>query len=292
MFENEKEFKILATSYGRSFKSKEEAMKNIGEIQTYIDEAHLNSRKHNYCNQGSFIGLLENKVPFALGSWLESERSRVEIKGYQTTVYMFNLNDLSSISPRHYNEVYWSLLKGPFKYIQESHSSGKLINEKKFHLYLPVTELKGVDFDIQQIIYEQVRAALEMKLGLQFDESFYLHKNIIPSGKTVQVNHHAPIFDLQPYLNDITRIGRIYNKKLKDDYIRDYDVSLTKAFYSNITSTLNYAELLNALKTEGLVEKLSYKDKMYMLMALNTMESEQQISQEQKLELIEVLGNE
>lgn len=204
---------ILATAFNSCFECKNHAMENIGGIQKYLDKVNLYNSKHVYYTSEEFVYLLESRIPFALGSWIESERNRNKIKDYQTNLYMYNLNDISMISRKQYAKFYSTLMKGPFRYVQESNCSEKSIEEKRFHLYLPVTELKGVGFDIQQIIYENVREELELKLGVPLDSSFYLHKNIIPSGNKVQINKNAPVYDLRPKLKKIKRIGRIYEKE-------------------------------------------------------------------------------
>lgn len=284
---------VLVTPYTHGFDSKENVMKNIGLVQSYLDEANKENNTHNRVAEPIFAYKLKNGTPHAMGSWKLSERTRSKIKDYRTNYYCFNLNDLSNIPPKSLPSVLSGIMNGPFRFIQESFSSGDILSEKKYHLYLPVTELEDLDFEVQQLIYEMVRDELEIKLGIQLDENTYLHKNILASKNKVHGNEDAPIFDLKPYLNKIRRIEKIVKKRdgevSKEEIIRQAAEQEYKD--KRITSTVNYNELLEAFNSDGFSRNLSYKERGYLFMVLNNMEEDGQINEKQKLELAEVLNN-
>lgn len=293
MSKKENEPGVLVTSFTHGFDSMEEAMENIGLVQSYLDEANIKKNSHNRVGDSMFAFKLRNGIPHAMGSWILSERTRSKINGYRTNYYCYNLNDLSNIPPKSLQIVISGIMNGPFHFIQESFSSGDTLAEKKYHLYLPVTELEGVDFEVQQLIYEWVRADLEIKLGIQLDESTYLHKNILASRNKVHVNVDAPVFDLTSYLNKFKRIERIVKKSdskvNKEEVVRHAVEQEYKK--KQITSTVNYNELLKAFKSDGFSSNLSYKERGYLFMVLNNMEEDRQITKKQKEELAEVLNN-
>ena len=284
---------ILFTPFTHGFDSKEDAMENIGLVQSNLDQANIKNDRHNRVAEPIFVYRLRNGVPHAMGSWKLSERTRSKIKDYRTNYYCFNLNDLSNIPPKSLPNVISGIMNGPFHFVQESFSSSDTLSEKKYHLYLPVIELEDVDFEVQQLIYEMVRDDLEIKLGIQLDENTYIHKNILASRNKVQVNGDAPIFDLKPYLNKIKRIEEIVKKKdgkvSKEEVIRQAAEQGYKA--KQITSAVDYEELLKAFKTDGFSSNLSYKERGYLFMVLNNMKEDDQINEKQKLELAEVLNN-
>ncbi|AIF45127.1 hypothetical protein [Virgibacillus sp. SK37] len=182
-------------------------------------------------------------------------------------------------------------MNGPFRFIQESFSSGDKQAERRYHLYLPVTELENVDFEVQQLIYEWVRDDLEIKLGIQLDSSTYLHKNILPSTNKVKVNKDASIFDLQPYLNKYRRIEKVVKKKNDAIGKREMIQQVAEENFKgkNITSIVNFDELLKAFQTNGLAKELTYDERSYLYMALNNMEEDGQITEQQKYDLAEVV---
>lgn len=284
---------ILFTPFTHGFDSKEEAIKNIGFVQSYLDEANLKSNTYNWVVESMFVYRLVNGVPHAMGSWILSERTRSKIKDYRTNYYCFNLNDLSNSPPKSVPNIISGIMNGPFRFVQESFSSGDSLSEKKYHLYLPVIELEDVDFEVQQLMYEMVRDDLEIKLGIQLDENTYIHKNILASRNKVHVNGNAPIFDLKPYLNKIKRIEEVVKKRgskvTKEEVIRQAAEQEYKA--KKITSSVDYKELLKAFKTDGFSSNLSYKERGYLFMVLNNMKDDDQINEKQKLELAEVLNN-
>jgi len=284
---------ILFTPFTHGFDSKEDAMENIGLVQSSLDQANIKNDRHNRVAEPIFVYRLSTGVPHAMGSWKLSERTRSKIKDYRTNYYCFNLNDLSNIPPKSLPNVISGIKNGPFRFIQESFSSGDTLSEKKYHLYLPVMELENIDFEVQQLIYEMVRDDLEIKLGIQLDENTYIHKNMLASKNQVHVNEDAPIFDLKPYLNKIKHIEEVVKKRdskvNEEEVIRQAAEQEYKA--KKITSAVDYEELLKAFKTDGFSSNLSYKERGYLFMVLNNMKEDDQINEKQKLELAEVLNN-
>lgn len=289
----ENDIGILFTPFTHGFDSKEEAMENIGLVQSNLDQENIKNDRHNRVAEPMFVYRLRNGVPHAMGSWKLSERTRSKIKGYRTNFYCFNLNDLSNIPPKCLPNVISAIMNGPFRFVQESFSSGDTLSEKKYHLYLPVMELENVDFEVQQLVYEMVRDDFEIKLGIQLDENTYIHKNILASRNKVHVNEDAPTFNLKPYLNKIRRIEEVVKKKeskvTREEVIRQAAEQGYKA--KQITSTVDYEELLKAFKTDGFSSNLSYKERGYLFMVLNNMKEDDQINEKQKLELAEELNN-
>ncbi|AIF45092.1 hypothetical protein [Virgibacillus sp. SK37] len=284
---------VLVTPFTHGFDSKEDAIKNIGLVQSYLDETNMENNTHTRVAEPIFAYKLRNGTPHAIGSWILSERTRDKIKDYRTNYYCFNLNDLSNIPPKSLPNVISGIMNGPFRFIQESFSSGDTLSEKKYHLYLPVTELEDVDFEVQQLIYEMVRDDLEIKLGIQLDENTYIHKNILASKNDVHVNEDAPIIDLKPYLNKIKRIERVVKKK--DSKVSKEEVILQaveKEFEAKkINSTVNYKELLKSIKSDGFSRNLTYRERGYLFMVINNMVEDGQINEKQKMELAEVINN-
>ncbi|MEC5424294.1 hypothetical protein QGM71_12405 [Virgibacillus sp. C22-A2] len=154
MKKKETESGNLITPYTRGFSSKEDAIENIELIQSHLDQVNVKNNEHNRLDDTSFSYMLSNGYPMAMGSWKNSERTRNKIKNYRTNIYWYNLNDLSSTPPKILPKVISSIMNGPFRFIQESYSSGDKLAEKRYHLYLPVIELENVDFEVQQLIYE------------------------------------------------------------------------------------------------------------------------------------------
>ncbi|NRG46853.1 hypothetical protein HRF87_19090 [Bacillus sp. CRN 9] len=289
----EKEPGVLVTLFTHGFDSKADALENMGLVQSHLEQANIVSHTHNRITEPIFSYNLRNGIPHAMGSWIRSERSRNKINGYRINYYCFNLNDLSNIPQKSLPNVISGIMNGPFRYVQESFSSGDTFVEKKYHLYLPVTELEDVDFEVQQLIYEWVRADLEVKLGIQLDENTYLHKNILASRNKVEVNNDVSVFDLTPYLKKFKRIERIVRRQ--DSKVTKEELIIHAAEKSfrdrEITSSVNYKELLNAFKTDDFSSNLTYKERGYLFMALNNMEEDGQITKKQKEELAEVLNN-
>ena len=293
MIAKQNESGILVTPYTEGFDSMEDAMGNIKKVQAYLDQANIKNSSHYRTTSTQFVSMNENGTPHAMGVWECSERTREQIKAYLSNIYWFNLNDLSYTHPNSLPKVISDIMNGPFRFIQESFSSGSELVDKKYHIYLPVTELQDVDFEVQQLIYEWVRDDLEIKLGIQLDQSTYLHKNILASRNKVIVNEDAPVFDLKPYLAKFKRIEKVLKKRNanigKEDVIQ-YVVN--EGFIENkINSLVNFHELFKAFKTEDFANALSYKERNYLSMVLNNLQDEGQITEKQKYELAEVLYN-
>ncbi|MEC5424293.1 hypothetical protein QGM71_12400 [Virgibacillus sp. C22-A2] len=138
-----------------------------------------------------------------------------------------------------------------------------------------------------------MRDDLEIKLGIQLDSSTYLHKDILPSTNNVKLIKDAPICDLQPYLNKYRRIEKIVKKKSgKVDKKEMVQQVVEEDFKSkSIISTVNFNELLKAFKAENFSISISYKEREYLYMALNNIEEDGQITEQQKYDLAEVLYN-
>ena len=60
---------------------------------------------------------------------------------------------------------------------------------------------------------ERFRDDLVVKIGVTFDNSMRLSKNVLPSGKSVIVNEDLEIYSLKPCLNEISRIEKILEKE-------------------------------------------------------------------------------
>ncbi|WP_327607858.1 hypothetical protein [Virgibacillus tibetensis] len=130
-------------------------------------------------------------------------------------------------------------------------------------------------------------------MGIQLDSSTYLHKDILPSTNNVKLIKDAPICDLQPYLNKYRRIEKIVKKKSgKVDKKEMVQQVVEEDFKSkSIISTVNFNELLKAFKAENFSISISYKEREYLYMALNNIEEDGQITEQQKYDLAEVLYN-
>jgi len=285
---------ILITPFEQSYHYLDQAMKDIKWIQYTLDQANISRTDYNRVTSQEFVQMCRNGTPHAMGSWKFSERTRNRIKEYRTNYYMFNLNDLSSVHPHYLHQVLSGVMNGPFRFIQESFSSGHKPEEKRYHLYLPVTELEDVDFEEQQLIYEWVRDDLELKLGVKLDQNTYLQKNILASNYDVLVNEDAPVYDLMPYVNEIKRVEKMLAKRQKrvskqEVICHSVEEDFKKKY---IVPIVDYNELLKAFQTEDFATSLDYRDKCYLFMALNTMEHEGQITEQQKLELAEAIISE
>lgn len=279
---------ILMQPYTESFHSKKEAEDNIGVIQKYFDDVNEKKKGHNRVPIQGFLQYLLEGTPITAGYWEYSKRLRNEIKNYKTNIFCFNLNDLSYIPPNQLKKVIRKL-HDHCHFVQESYSSGKELSEKKFHCYVLVSEI-CVGYDITSYIMEKFRDELGVKIGVMFDTSMVLGKNILPSGKKVLINEDLEIYNLKPYLNEISRIEKLLekerNKKGKNDVI--YRL-LDKDFVNKkIISKVNYNNLLNAFKSQKLAS-LKYREISYLLMVLNNLEDEGQIDFKQKVELAESL---
>lgn len=285
---------ILVTSFNQSYHSMDQAMKDIKWIQYSLDQANISRTDYNRVTSLEMVQMCRSGTPHAMGSWKFSERTRKKVKEYQTNYYMYNLNDLSSVHPGFLHQVVSGIMNGPFRFIQESFSSEKKLEEKKYHLYLPVTELENVDFEEQQLIYEWVRDDLELKLGIKLDQNTYLHKNILASNHEVIVNEDALVYDLMQYVSEIKRVEKMLAKKQRR--VSKQGVichSVEEDFKKkSIVPIVDYHELLKAFQKEDLAISLDYEEKCYLLMALNTMEHEGQITEQQKIELAEAMINE
>ncbi|CAM5734442.1 hypothetical protein SAFG77S_11623 [Streptomyces afghaniensis] len=283
----------LVTSYTQGFDSKEEAMGNIRQVQAYLDNANIKNKSHYKATSKQFVRMNEDGTPHAMGVWKESERTRGKIEAYLSNMYWFNFNDLSNIHPDSLPKVISDIKNGPFRYLQESFSSGSELIDNKYHLYLPVTELRDVDFEVQQLIYEWVRDDLEIKLGIQLDKSTYLHKNILASRNKVIVNEDAPVFDLKPYLAKFKRIEKVLKKRNKNFGKEDVIHYVVNEEFKEkkIISMVNFNELFKAFKVENFANGLTYKERNYLFMVLNNLQEEGQITEIQKYELAEVLCN-
>ncbi|MGG3718505.1 DEAD/DEAH box helicase family protein, partial [Heyndrickxia ginsengihumi] len=279
---------ILMQPYTHRFDSKEEAIANIEVIQKNLDEVNVNRKGLNRVNCQEFKCYLTGGIPLAIGSWENSKRLRNYIQNYRTNILCFNLNDLSSIHPKQIERA----TKNIFDYchfVQESYSSGEKLSEKKYHCYVLVTE-EAVGYEILSYVMGKLRDDLGAKIGVTFDKSMTLSKNILPSGKPVMVNDNLEVYSLKPYLNEISRVEKILEKERKKINNQEVVYRLFDKDFNNkmITSEVHFTNLLNAFESQELAA-LNYREISYLLMVLNNLDDDGQITFQQKIQLAEAL---
>ncbi|MBS4220072.1 DEAD/DEAH box helicase family protein [Bacillus sp. FJAT-49711] len=283
-----KSIEILMQPFTHGFDSKEEALVNIEVIQKYLDEVNEKKKGFNRVTWQEFKRYLTGGVPLSVGSWEKSKRLRNFIQNHQTNIYCFNLNDISSIPPNQIEKVIQNIYDY-CHFVQESYSSGKKLSEKNYHCYVLVSE-ECVGYEISSYVMERFRDDLGAKIGVAFDKSMTLSKNILPSGKPVTVNEDLEIYSLNPYLNEISRIEKILEKERKKISKQEVVYRLLDKDFNNkmVTSEVDFNNLLNAFKSQKLVS-LNYREISYLFMVLNNLEDDGQITHQQKIQLADAL---
>lgn len=284
---------FLVQPYKRSFRNKNEAMKQIKKISSYLDSVNLyNKTKLNFLSEEEFINILESGVPHRLGACLESKMTPGDVQDYRTNLFCMDIDDLSHLPEQTIRKVISRLYEN-FHFVQESFSSGKKFSQKRFHCYLIVNTLQ-VDYEVLAFIYKRVRDDLSAKIGITFDESMYPLKNIFASGKKVKVNKTLKPFDLNPYLNDyLQKKKKLIEKKghsVENHHVVNeiVDEQFNKSLF---TSRVNFEELIKALKSEQMPAITDYNEWIRYLMAFNNMEKEGLITNEQKIELAKAIDD-
>ncbi|MFS0752636.1 DEAD/DEAH box helicase [Oceanobacillus sp. 1P07AA] len=287
---NNTERNILIQPYKRGFDSKEEAMQQVSNISSYLETINLwNNSKLNVISEKEFIQQLENGVPHRLGSCLESRMSLREVDKYRTNIFCFDLDHLDHLPDDSIRKII-SRLNGNFHYIQESFSSGTKLTQKRFHCYLMVSTLQ-VDFNVLNYIYKRVKDELSVKIGIEFDGSMHLLKNIFASGKDVKVNNTLDIFNLSPYLEDYNaKRSTLSNKQDMKSSVTVNEV-VDEDFNDRFTTTqVNFPELLKVLKSAK-VPVYEYHEWIRYLMSFNDMERKGLITKDQKYHLAEAIDD-
>lgn len=274
--------------YTCGFNTKKDAMANIEVIQKYFDGVNERKKGFNRVNWQEFKSYLTNGIPLAVGSWEKSKRQRNFIQNHRTNIYCFNLNDVSSIPPNQIERVIQNIYDY-CHFVQESYSSGKKLSEKQYHCYVLVSE-ESVGYEISSYVMERFRDDLGAKIGITFDKSMTLSKNILPSGKPVTVNEDLEIYSLKPYLNEISRVEKILEKERKKISKQEVIYRLLDRDFNNkmVTTEVDFNNLLNAFESQNLAS-LSYREISYLFMVLNNLEEDGQITFQQKIELADSL---
>lgn len=274
--------------YTCGFNTKKEAMANIEVIQKYFDGVNERKKGFNRVNWQEFKSYLTNGIPLAVGSWEKSKRQRNFIQNHRTNIYCFNLNDVSSIPPNQIERVIQNIYDY-CHFVQESYSSGKKLSEKQYHCYVLVSE-ESVGYEISSYVMERFRDDLGAKIGITFDKSMTLSKNILPSGKPVTVNEDLEIYSLKPYLNEISRVEKILEKERRKISKQEVVYRLLDRDFNNkmVTTEVDFNNLLSAFESQNLAS-LSYREISYLFMVLNNLEEDGQITFQQKIELADSL---
>lgn len=279
---------ILMQPFTQGFESKEEALGSIEVIQKYLDEVNVKRKGLNRVNWQEFKRYLTGGIPLAVGSWEKSKRLRNFIQNFCTNILCLNINDLSNVPPKWIERVIKNIYDN-CHFVQESYSSGEELSEKKFHCYVLVSE-EPVGYEFSSYIMERFRDDLGAKIGVNFDKSMTLSKNILPSGKPVKVNEHLEIYSLKPYLNEISRVEKILERERKKISNQEVVYRLLDRDFNNkmFTSKVHFTNLLNAFQSQELAS-LNYREISYLFMVLNNLEDDGQITLQQKLQLADVL---